>query len=224
MRIRALGFAVLTSLSGGMVLEAAELAGTVTLVRRGKPSRLGDLRDAVVWWEPAAGDTGPVPQPSEHVMSTKDKEFSPHVLVVTAGESVRFPNQDPILHNVFSVSGRNSFDLGFYKTGPGQKVVFTEPGLVRVFCNVHHSMVGYVMVLATPYRARPVENGGFRLQDLPAGEGTLHVWHERADPVALPLRIPATAPVAVQLEVTRPRVPQHTNKHGRAYDSTSSYE
>lgn len=219
----ALGLVVLVLL-GSAAAPAAEVTGTVALVRKGKPSRLGDLRDAVVWFEPATRPALPPPRSTPHVMTTKGKEFQPHVLVVAQGESVRFPNQDPILHNVFSVSGKNSFDLGFYKTGPGETVKFTEAGLVRVFCNVHHSMVGYVMVLATPLQARPAENGSFRISGVPEGPGTLHVWHERADPVAIEVLVPSRSPVVAQLEVTRPRVPQHTNKHGRAYSPTSSYE
>lgn len=205
---------------------AADLSGSVTLMRRGKPSRLGDLKDAVVWFEPAgAAPAAGKPRTEEWLMRTKDKEFDPHVLAIRRGESVRFPNQDPILHNVFSVSGKNSFDLGFYKTGPGEKVVFGEAGLVRVFCNVHHTMVGYIMVLDTALMARPDDSGRFTIRGVPEGGGTLHVWHERSDQVSV--AVPAGSapkPLQVSLEVSRPRVPQHTNKHGRAYSSTSSYD
>lgn len=214
---------VAAAVAAAGVVDAAELSGTVSLVRRGKPSRLGDLRDAVVWFEPKGKVEQPGLRQDPYVMTTKNKEFDPHVLVVRRGEKVRFPNQDPILHNVFSVSGKNSFDLGFYKTGPGETVTFQESGLVRVFCNVHHAMVAYVMVLDAPFSARPDADGRFRLS-VPDGGGTLHVWHERSDPVSVPVAPGAAVIGKVELEVSRPRVPQHTNKHGQAYAPTSSYE
>lgn len=71
--------------------------------------------------------------------------------MVPAGSTVRFPNQDSILHNVFSVSRANRFDLGLYRRGEGKSATFRQPGVVRVFCNVHHSMVAYVVVVETPH-------------------------------------------------------------------------
>lgn len=225
MRRLAVGIASCLLLLGAGLADAAEVSGTVALVRKGKPSKLGDLRDAVVWFEPAAAAAKPKPAAAqEHIMTTVRKEFLPHVLAIGVGDSVRFPNDDPILHNVFSVSGDNSFDLGFYKKGPGSAYTFKSAGLVRVFCNVHQTMVAYVMVLGTPHFARPDEAGRFRLANVPAGPGTLHVWHERAETWSGPIDPSSAKPVVVQLDVTRPRVPQHTNKHGRSYGPAGSYE
>jgi hypothetical protein len=55
--------------------------------------------------------------------------------------------------------------------------------VVRVFCNVHHDMVGYVLVLDTPFHAAPdaraePSGSGTCLR----GPGTLTVWHEQAEP------------------------------------------
>jgi hypothetical protein len=99
-------------------------------------------------------------------MAALRKEFTPHIQIVPVGSTVRFPNQDPILHNVFSVSGRNSFDLGLSGKGPGAGVVFREAGIVRVFCNVHHGMFGYVFVVASPYWAKVAADGTFRIADV----------------------------------------------------------
>ncbi len=98
-------------------------------------------------------------------MVTVRKEFLPRVLAVPAGSKVRFPNQDPILHNVFSVSGENRFDLGLYKQGEAKEAHLLQAGMVNVFCNVHHSMVGYIAVLETPFtRApRPTANSSSRV-------------------------------------------------------------
>ena len=129
-------------------LQAEEIRGRVQLLAKGGkgPARGSDVRQAVVYYEPekaTAVRTGG--QPFE--MVTRKKEFSPRVLVVPKGSRVRFPNQDPILHNVFSVSAPNQFDLGLYRKGPGKETKLESPGLVRVYCNIHHDMVAYVLVL-----------------------------------------------------------------------------
>ena len=115
-------------------------------------------------------------------MVTVRKAFLPRILVVPVGSTVRFPNQDPILHNVFSISGRNSFDLGLLGKGAGKSALFRETGIVRVFCNVHHGMFGYVFVVSSPYWARVGADGTFRIPDVPAGPGQLTVWNERSSP------------------------------------------
>ncbi|HYU32707.1 MAG TPA: hypothetical protein VEW48_11135 [Thermoanaerobaculia bacterium] len=199
-------------------VHAEELRGTVQLLAKGGrgPARGADVHQAVVYWEPAGGATV---RPSEAplLMSTRQKQFSPRLLVVPRGGRVRFPNEDPILHNIFSVSSGNAFDLGLYRKGPGKEQRFTEPGVVRVFCNVHHDMVAYILVMDTPYVASPEPDGSFVLSGLPRGPGRLTVWHEQADPWTADLQLPQEKPVAARVEVVRPRVPPHLNKIGQSY-------
>jgi len=156
-------------------------------------------------------------------MATLKKSFQPRLLVVPVGAKVRFPNQDPILHNAFSVSGGNAFDVGLYGRGPGKTVTFKEAGLVRVFCNVHQKMAAYVLVVDTPYSTAPDKKGGFSLAGLPTGPGTLSVWHERGELISQQVTLPASAPVRLSLAVSKPRVPRHLNKFGKAYSTDSSY-
>ena len=144
----------------------AELRGTLELVQDGKRLAQG-AQEAVVFFTPARGGAVAPGRPVE--MVTLRKEFQPRLLVVPVGTKVRFPNQDPILHNVFSVSPGNAFDVGLYKKGAGKEVTFLEPGLVRVFCNVHQSMTGYVLVVDTPHSVSPDARGAFHLAGLPPG-------------------------------------------------------
>jgi hypothetical protein len=137
--------------------------------------------------------------------------------VVPRGSLVRFPNQDPILHNVFSVSAPNAFDLGLYRKGPGKERRFDEPGLVRIYCNVHHEMVAYILVLATPHHVSPDANGEFVLSGLPRGRGKLTVWHEQAEPWTVDLEVPQKSPVLSRVEIVRPLIPAHLNKLGQSY-------
>jgi plastocyanin len=198
--------------------NADDLRGRVQLLAKGGkgPAKGIDVRQALVWFEPAGG--APVRPPSTpFTMTTKDKQFVPRVLTVPKGSRVVFPNQDVILHNVFSVSTGNSFDLGLYKRGAGKEATFKEAGLVRVFCNVHHAMVGYVWVLNTPFLATPGADGGFVLTGLPRGPGKLTVWHEQADPVTIDVQVPRTDLLAARVEILRPRVPPHLDKAGKSY-------
>jgi plastocyanin len=201
---------------------AEELRGRLQLVGKGGkgPARGSDVRQALVWFEPASG----VPaQPKTFVMTTRDKQFVPRTLTIPVGSRVRFPNEDVILHNVFSVSGGNSFDLGLYRRGAGKEQKFDRPGLVRVFCNVHHSMVGYILVLESPYVATPDSEGRFALTGLPKGPGRLTVWHEQAEPASMDVQVPRAEPLAPRLEIVRPRIPPHLNKSGKSYSTRDTY-
>jgi plastocyanin len=201
-------------------LHAEELRGRVQLLAKGGkgPARGSDVRQAVVYFEPAS--PGPLRMPeTAFQMVTERKELVPRVLVVPRGSRVRFPNQDPILHNVFSVSAPNQFDLGLYRQGPGKEKRFEESGLVRVYCNVHHNMVAYILVLSTPYSVSPNAAGEFVLTGLPRGPGKLTVWHEQADSWTTTLELPRKGPEPVMagVEIVRPLIPSHLNKTGQSY-------
>lgn len=189
-----------------------QLDGRIELVENGRP--VADASNAVVWFEPAGGAAKP--EPMRAVVNTKDRRFTPRVTVVPAGSQVVFPNADPIIHNVFSVSRGNRFDLGRYKTGPGKSTTFHSPGLVRVYCNVHETMVAYVLVLATPFFVSPERDGRFHLDGLPAGNGMLHVWHERAGEWNQGITLPLDEPMTIRLDA-QPLPGSHLNKFGRPY-------
>jgi plastocyanin len=77
---------------------------------------------------------------AEHVVSQKNKNFSIKTIKVQAGDSVKFVNDDPFAHNVFSLSDVKSFDLGSYGQGLAKSVVMDKPGTVEVECAVHPDM------------------------------------------------------------------------------------
>ena len=208
---------VAATLLGVLPAGAADFRGRVALLEKGRPSADTTLAvDAtVVVFTPAKAV--PAPKPVVVDMVTVRKAFQPRILVVPVGSSVRFPNQDPILHNVFSVSGRNSFDLGLLGKGAGSSAVFREAGIVRVFCNVHHGMFGYIFVVATPYWARVAADGTFLIADVPAGPGKLTVWNERSSPTTQDLTLPLATPPTIGIEITMPRIPPHKNKLGKPY-------
>lgn len=207
----------LSALAPGLPAAAETLSGKLVLIENKKEQPSREARNSVIWWKPKNAPAVPAPtQPFE--MVTVRKEFLPRVLAVPAGSRVRFPNQDPILHNVFSVSGENRFDLGLYKQGEAKEAHLREPGIVNVFCNVHHSMVAYIAVLDTPFYTSADGDGRFELKGLPPGPGTLTLWQERAEPQTLELVLPLKTPLEARLEITKPRVPPHRNKFGQPYE------
>lgn len=174
-----------------------------------------DMANAVVYFTPAAG--GARAQPGRFTIYTHNKQFEPESLVVPVGSTISFPNQDEILHNVFSVTPASSFDLGLYGEGKSAQYVFRKPGLVLINCNVHHAMQANVLVVETPYVARVDASGRFELAGLPAGPGTLTVWHPRAAAQTQALDLPLDAALNLKLALTKPRVIEHLNKERKAY-------
>ncbi len=213
--VASLGFGA----SGVRSATAAELSGSVSLVsgRSGRPARGVEVAETVVSFAPAERVPPNVPN-QPFLMATSRKAFSPELLTIPVGAEVVFPNFDPILHNVFSVTPGSRFDLGLYGKGEGKAATFDSPGLVRVFCNVHQAMFGHILVLDSPFYARVDAVGRFTLEGLPAGGGELVVWHPQAELTRIPVSAPGRG-LDVKLEVQRRRVPAHLNKFGKPYRS-----
>ncbi len=203
-------------------LPAATVEGRLALSAEGKPLRAEESQDAIVYFRPKTPQRVLAPH-ATYVMSTLRKQFVPRTLAITVGSKVRFPNDDPILHNAFSLSKDNAFDAGLYGEGEGKTVTFSHVGYVRVYCNVHHSMIGNILVLDTPYFTHPNATGAFRLVDVPAVAGDLVIWHERATPWH-EVMTPAVhaAPLVVHMELVQRRIPPHMNKFGKPYGRQSS--
>lgn len=202
------------------VASAATLEGRVTLSLDGKPLRAEEAREAVVYFRTEAPMSLTVPsEPVE--MKMERKQFLPRALPVLQGSTVRFSNFDPILHNAFSPPGPHKFDVGLYGRGEAREQRFDKAGLVRVYCNVHHDMVGHILVLDSPYFVRPDGNGQFRLELPDGARGELFVWHERAR-LWRRKDVDLSQSVAVELDLSRPRVPAHMNKFGKPYGGQRS--
>lgn len=160
---------------------AGSLSGRIELIDSLDPGvrKKKDYSGVVVWLEPVGHNAPPGP-PKTVTMAQKGKKFIPHVVAISVGSSVDFPNFDPIFHNAFSNFDGQPFDTGLYPPGTSQKVQFRREGIVRVFCNIHSSMSAVIVVLKTPYFSVSAPNGQFRIGGVPPGEYRLKVWHERA--------------------------------------------
>ena len=141
-----------------------------------RPKPQPELRNVVIFFSdlPASKVA-----PRDASIAQKDEQFVPHVVAVTIGSSVAFPNDDPFFHNVFSLSRGASFNLGRFKSGSSRSHTFKRPGIVKVFCEIHSHMSAVVRVFDHDWFTIPSDEGSFAIDDVPPGEHTLVAWHER---------------------------------------------
>jgi plastocyanin len=195
-------------------LLAGDIVGHVDLIEKGG-KKATDLSDVVVYVESAKVKG----KPGREVVTMKSKTFSPHVLVISTGTVVEFPNEDPILHNVFSVSGEG-FDLGLYKRPKSGTRAFDKPGVYTLYCNIHPQMSAQIIVRDNPYFATAAKDGAFRIAGLPAGEYKVIAFHERSGegtPVAVKLSATGESNVNLSLDAASYKRVQHKNKFGKEY-------
>jgi plastocyanin len=215
---------VMAVLALGMAAFAGRVAGRIVILEKdNKPSP--DLSDAVLYLE-GSGSPGTAARPATVEIAITDKTYAPHVVVVPVGSTVRFPNHDPFNHNVFSVSEPNTFDLGLYGRGEVKSHTFAQPGLARIYCNIHPRMVAYVLVMENRYYAQPANDGSFTIDDVPPGRYRLHVWHERI-PSEVVKDVSAGAAggdLQIALNARGYRWQPHRNKHGRNYPTNAGRE
>ena len=178
-------------------------AGKTSAMPMGRPPTHGLVTDAIVYLTSldAKADSALRHDPSGHVLAQKNQAFSTRVLACVVGSTIDFPNQDPIFHNVFSVSSIRRFDLGKYPQGHSKQVRFLKTGVVPVFCDIHPNMACFIVVLPNRAFTQPAADGSFTLPDLPAGTYTVKVWHPDADEATRTLRVPATGEVSLDVSL-----------------------
>lgn len=203
-------------------LSAAPLTGSVTFVT--KRGQHPIVNETLVWLEPANGAKLARRAPETAQMVTRNKTLIPHVLAIPVGSTVTFPNQDPISHNLFSLSGGNAFDLGLYRRGAGKSEKFDTPGVINVYCNVHPNMSAVIHVMATPYYGFADANGRYAF-DVPPGRYKVVAWNEQGgvtETVADVGPKGAATPVALTIDTRNFRVTEHMNKVGKPYQAPST--
>ncbi|HUQ86987.1 MAG TPA: carboxypeptidase regulatory-like domain-containing protein [Vicinamibacterales bacterium] len=117
--------------------------------------------------------------PMQASIAQKDEQFVPHLVAVTTGSTVAFPNEDPFFHNVFSLSRGAGFNLGRYPSGSSRSKPFTRPGIVKVFCEIHSHMSAVIRVFDHGWFTVPNDDGTFVIDNVPPGDHTIVAWHER---------------------------------------------
>ena len=133
---------------------------------------------SVVYLESAPRGAFEQTESDRAVIDQRNETFVPHVLAVTTGTTVDFPNSDRIYHNVFSLSKTRSFDLGRYPVGRSKSVRLDRPGIVRVFCDIHSHMSAFILVFGHPFFSVTDAAGRYRINNVPPGNYTLVAWNE----------------------------------------------
>jgi hypothetical protein len=205
-------------------LSAGSLNGRVSFqTKRGQNPA---VNETLVWLEPQGNVRVTKRPPAKFQMLTRGKLLVPHVLAVPLGSTVEFPNDDPISHNLFSLSNANGFDLGLYRKGAGKAHKFDTAGIVNVYCNVHPNMSAVIHVMPTPYYTFADTTGAYTFGDLPSGRYRLMAWNEQGGTAESLVDVASTAATtaALTIDSRNYRVQSHANKEGKAYQAPNARE
>lgn len=143
------------------------------------------LVNAVVYAVPVNGKAPALEPGKRAIIDQIDREFVPLVSVIQTGTAISFPNKDDVEHAVYSFSPPKRFEIKLYSGVPARPVVFDKPGMVTLGCNIHDSMVAYVLIVDTPYFAKTDKAGRASIDNLPPGSYRIVAWHpQQRDPNA----------------------------------------
>lgn len=193
--------------AAGLVAAAAAcVASAATLTINVADADGRPLADAAVLLEPVGSKAAVKPLADVQISQAK-RQFMPRITIVTTGTPVSFPNFDTVRHHVYSFSPAKTFELKLYAGVPNTPVVFDKPGIAVLGCNIHDNMAAWVVVADTPWFARSADDGRARIDNVPAGNYRLRVWHPglgaNVEPVTSPLVVGATdVAQAVKLTVS----------------------
>jgi len=164
-----------------------------TVAELGTPAAALDVSDrltSVVYLDSAPRGAFEQVETPRAVMDQHGERFVPHVLAITTGTIVDFPNSDHIYHNVFSLSKTRQFDLGRYAAGHSKPVRFDRAGVVRVFCDIHSHMNAFILVFSHPFFSLTDSDGRYRIDNVPPGTYNVIAWNEGVSSEARPVVVP----------------------------------
>ncbi len=161
-----------------------------------------ELKNAVVWLDnPPASVTSPT-QAAKIEMDQNGCVFIPRIVLVPAGGTVDFLNSDRLLHNIHATPKLN---VSFNRTQPKSRtipVTFAKAEIIRINCDLHSWMLGWVVVTAHPFYAITGADGQFAFDGLPPGQYKLQIWHERLGTIATSVTVgdKQASPVTIEMK------------------------
>jgi plastocyanin len=196
--------------AGGGARESASISGRVK-VSGGAPGEM---------YVYLAGPRSAPVRNRTFEIKQKDKQFNPRVAVVAIGTRLIFPNVDSVIHNVFSTSAGNAFDLGSVKNGERTApVTLLKPGHVEIFCNIHSKMRADVLVVPNGHWTRVGNDGAFQVSNVPTGVRRVVVWGPNIKPASQDVEVTVKGASGVTLSTELASGRPHMNKRGQAYGS-----
>ncbi len=204
------------SLIMSMPAFSATLTGAINIQKKNSDKMLKNRSNGLVYLTGVTHKT-----PSEPALSVqKNKQFEPRVLPIVKGQEVRFFNEDIVQHNVFSNDEGKVFDLGSFSRGQYRSERFEKSTKHTVYCNIHQSMIQDIIVLENSYFSKTSEDGTFNIENVPAGNYTLHAWHIHGGEYEKPITVKADMQIPIitlsSTKVVRD-ILKHKNKLGRRY-------
>lgn len=158
-----------------------------------------------------------------HVIDMEDKIYLPRYSTINVGDQVVFVNKDNIRHNVFSSSGSNAFDLGTYGAGLKRAVTLEEPGIVKIYCNIHADMATFVAVANPGLSVQTDNQGRYQLSEVPPGNYDVIIWNIRGEKKRLvEVKANQTVKLVDSIDTTAFARESRQNKFGKNYSKNST--
>ena len=118
----------------------------------------------------------------ELAITQSDLQFLPKHTVVPIGSTITFMNQDKEVHNIFSKSQSNQFNLGAMASGTSKSIKFSQGGPIILRCNLHKDMIGTLFVVPNGYYTHPNAAGDYKFDQVKSQGYLLEVWHPQLYP------------------------------------------
>jgi plastocyanin len=189
---RLLALLLATAAAAPAVAQSGTITGKVDVT----PAKY--LAETVVYVKEAPG-TFP---PRTEAMDQRALTFTPHLLVVTKGDSVKFLNHDTVAHNVYSPDV-DAFNLGTFKQNEERTHVFKKEGAYSILCSIHPEMLGYVFATQNPYAAAVDAKGQYTIKDVPPGTYKVAIWNSHLKAPEKSVTVTAGKPVTADFSVKR---------------------
>ena len=165
----------------------------------------GGLKNVVVFIESAPAGKAADPL-KENFLYNDGCRYAPRVVAMQGGEKLKIKSNDPKLHVPHAYLGdRTVFNLSlpFKNTTIETTSRIRQAGILRVVCDTHVWMLGFIHVFDHPYFAVTTEQGSFSIPDLPAGNYVLMAWHEDGGVKSQEITVPESGDARVAFEFNR---------------------
>ncbi len=139
----------------------------------------GELANVIVYLDEVKGEFKTPETPV--VLDQKGCQYTPHVLALYDGQPLEIKNSDKTLHNVHCFEGTATcFNRAMFQGMAPIKHKFNKAGnIVKFKCDVHPWMTAYALVAKNPFFATTKADGKFEIKNIPAGDYTVKIWHEK---------------------------------------------
>jgi plastocyanin len=156
------------------------------------------LEDTVVYLKEVPGTYAP----KTHNLDQKGMRFTPHVMAITVGDTVKFLNHDSLVHNVYSPDN-DTYNLGSFKQDEERTHTFDKAGVYSQLCSIHPEMLAFVFVGQNPYAAPVDKAGKFEIKGVPPGSYKLAVWNSHLKAADKPITVAAGKAVEESFSLKR---------------------